>query len=527
MNSDIVNLNNLLLLTIGFMSGYSLWRLLQTRPSQRDWIVVYGLVLVAGAIGYFLFPQVAGYWITGVWIILFLIPLLGTRLTNHFTRTQQYRRAYRAALILQWFHPTKNWRESSALYRAIDLSSQGKVDEAARILERAPTSSTTLSRAATCELYRMRGQWTELRRWLEDEVPAETLTRESNLTHAYLLALEETGDLNRMLAFVDHNQPALKRSHVLDTARMVCLAYGGRKEALLFLFSSSLAGLSEPLKQSWLAIADFAAGQSEEGTARLTQLLSQDDHLLRRSAERKLAHPPVVAATVLTSESQAILDRIEREQIQEERFHDRPHAIQGKAYATYSLIALNIAVFFLEELAGGSENLQVLYQLGAFSQPAIARGEIWRMLTSTFLHYGLAHLAFNVLALYFIGPFVEYWLGIRRYFFTYFAAGLGGAVLTLLFSDPREIVVGASGCVMGLIGASAAIHLRGWRTERAPAARKELLELALFIAIQTVFDIVVPGISFTGHLGGLITGFIIGRILAPTNPLKAMSKLTT
>jgi rhomboid protease GluP len=308
-------------------------------------------------------------------------------------------------------------------------------------------------------------------------------------------------------------------------ARMVCLAYSGREEALASLFSNSLIGFAEPLKQSWLASACLAAGQNDEGTTRLINLRNQSDHLLRQSIERRLAHPPIIAVSVLTPESQVILNHIELEQSQEDRYQDRPRLLHSKAYATYSLIALNIAAFLVEEAAGGSENLRVLFQLGAFSHLAIAEGEAWRVITSMFLHAGIIHLAFNLLALYFIGPFVEYWLGIRRYLLTYFAAGLGGAVLTLLFSDPRQVVVGASGCIVGLIGASAAIHLRGWQTEKASVARKELLEIAVFMAIQTVLDILTPRISLTGHLGGLIAGFVIGLALLPANPIKATLKL--
>ncbi len=525
MNGDIVNLNNLLLLTIGMMSGYMLWRMSQTHTKQRGWIVVNISILAAGVLSYLLIPAAAGYVTTGVWAVLVLIPLFGIRLTNHFTRSQQYNKGYYLASILQWLHPADSWRESPALFHALDLGSQGKFDEATSILERVQSSPTALSRAATCQLYRMRGQWDELRRWIEGKFSIETLTQDSSLMYTYLLALGETGDLNRMLTLFELHQKTLRQAQLLDMSRMVCLAYSGRKAALVSLFSSSLTDVAEPIKQLWLATACLAAGLNEEGTECLTNLRSRNDRLLRQSVERRLLRQPVIATLVLTAKSQAILERIEREQGQEERFREQPRAIHGRAYATYSLIALNIAVFLLEESAGGSENLQVLFRLGAFSQPAIASGEVWRMITSTFLHYGVMHLAFNMLALYVIGPFVEYWLGIRRYFFTYFAAGFGGAVLTLLFSDPRQIVVGASGCVMGLIGASAAIHLRGWQAEQAHAARKELFELAFFIVLQTVLDILVPGISLTGHLGGLITGFIIGRILAPANPIGATPKL--
>ncbi len=521
MNSDILNLSNLLLLTFGPMSGYTLWRLLQVHTSPRGWMMVHLLILVVGILGYLLFPHVAGYGITGLWIIFILLPAWGVRLTNHLTRTQQYQRGYRVASLLQWLHPLDGWRESPPLYRALDLGSQGRFDEAAQILERVRDSRTALSRAATCQLYRLRGQWSELRHWIEDDIPVETLAQDSSLMYHYLLTLGETGDLNRMLALCERHQSLLRRNHVLDMARMACLAYGGRKGALLTLYSGALAGFTQPIQESWLATASFAAGQSEEGTTRLIKLRDQSDHLLRQSIERKLARPPIVAQPMLTPESQAVLDRFERELGQEERFREQPRTMQGRAYATYSLIALNITFLLLEELAGGSENLSVLFRLGAFSQPAIAHGEIWRMVTSTFLHYGFIHLAVNLLALYFIGPFVEYWLGVRRYLITYFVAGLGGAALTLLFSDPHQIVVGASGCVMGLLGASAAIHLRGWRIEKARAARKELLEIAVLIVLQTVLDILTPQISLTGHLGGLTSGFIIGLILMPAVPIKA------
>ncbi|HXP35957.1 MAG TPA: rhomboid family intramembrane serine protease [Chthoniobacterales bacterium] len=180
-------------------------------------------------------------------------------------------------------------------------------------------------------------------------------------------------------------------------------------------------------------------------------------------------------------------------------------------------ILLNIAVFCIELWRGALTNPTTLHRLGALDFFAvISKGEFWRLFTALFLHYNLLHLAFNLFALYVLGPPLERTIGAVRFAACYLIAGVGSTggvvALTLLkIVRPAELV-GASGCVMGIVGAWAGFlvrHRHVWQ------AKQRLLNILLIIVIQILFDISTPQVSTSAHLCGLATGFAIGLVVAP------------
>jgi membrane associated rhomboid family serine protease len=95
-------------------------------------------------------------------------------------------------------------------------------------------------------------------------------------------------------------------------------------------------------------------------------------------------------------------------------------------------------------------------------------------------------------------------------------------MLTIIFLTSRgllqdDFVVGASGSILGLIGASAAILVQAWVRHRAIAARRRLVSILLIVLLQAVFDLMTPQVSFTAHLSGAVFGFLIAgtMTLAP------------
>jgi len=180
-------------------------------------------------------------------------------------------------------------------------------------------------------------------------------------------------------------------------------------------------------------------------------------------------------------------------------------------------ILLNIAVFCIELWRGALTNPATLHRLGALDFFAVIhRGEFWRLFTAVFLHYNLLHLVFNLFALYVLGPPLERTIGAVRFAACYLIAGIGstgGVVLLTLIKIVRPAeLVGASGCVMGIVGAWAGFlirHRHVWQ------AKQRLLNILLIIVIQVLFDISTPQVSTSAHLCGLVTGFVIGLLVAP------------
>jgi membrane associated rhomboid family serine protease len=189
----------------------------------------------------------------------------------------------------------------------------------------------------------------------------------------------------------------------------------------------------------------------------------------------------------------------------------------GHAPLVTIFILLNIAAFCIELWRGALTNPVTLHRLGALDFFAvISKGEFWRLFTALFLHYSLLHLVFNLFALYVLGPPLERTIGAVRFAACYLIAGVGstgGVVLLTLLKIVRPAeLVGASGCIMGIVGAWAGFLLRHRHVWQA---KQRLLNILLIIAIQIVFDISTPQVSTSAHLCGLITGFVIGLAVAP------------
>lgn len=166
----------------------------------------------------------------------------------------------------------------------------------------------------------------------------------------------------------------------------------------------------------------------------------------------------------------------------------------GTPVITYTLIAVNVLVFVLQTTSPALLGRMALWP------PAVAGGDLYRLATSAFLHYGILHLLFNMWALYVVGPPLEEWLGRLRYVALYAISALGGSVMVYLFSPLNASTVGASGAVFGLFGATFVVARR---------LKLDVRWVVTLIVINLVLTFSIPGISWQGHLGGLLTGGVI------------------
>ncbi|MBU0490660.1 MAG: rhomboid family intramembrane serine protease [Chloroflexi bacterium] len=183
-----------------------------------------------------------------------------------------------------------------------------------------------------------------------------------------------------------------------------------------------------------------------------------------------------------------------------------------KPIVTWVLLAMNVFIWLAMTLAGGSDNPAVLEAFGAKVNALIVMGEYWRLLTSCFLHIGLLHLAFNMYALYILGPELEALYGRERFTIIYLFAGLFGSLAS--FALNPHLSAGASGAIFGLVGALAAFY---WRQRQAFGAlsQRRLANMVMVIALNLFIGLTTPGIDNMAHMGGLVTGLILGWQLAP------------
>ena len=134
----------------------------------------------------------------------------------------------------------------------------------------------------------------------------------------------------------------------------------------------------------------------------------------------------------------------------------------------------------------------------------IADGEYYRLITNMFLHYGVLHLLLNMWALWVLGRELEARLGPGRFLTLYLLSGLGGGVAAYLFA-PEAQAAGASGAIYGLFAALFVVFRR---------LNRDTSAIITVLVINLIFSFSVSSISLEAHLGGLVTGAIVGVALA-------------
>ena len=165
----------------------------------------------------------------------------------------------------------------------------------------------------------------------------------------------------------------------------------------------------------------------------------------------------------------------------------------------------------------GAISGQALYRLGMSLPWPLDLIQPWRLVMAVFLHGSLLHIGFNMWVLYDIGPQIEELYGSARYLFIYIFTGICGYALSSLFGKTS---IGASGAILGLIGVLLALTT-GHRTAGMQMLRSQLIRWLIYIAIM---GFMFPGIDNFAHIGGFVSGYLLGRIMTGRAPTDAESR---
>lgn len=181
-------------------------------------------------------------------------------------------------------------------------------------------------------------------------------------------------------------------------------------------------------------------------------------------------------------------------------------------YITYSLIAINIFVFIIMELSGGTTNISNLIKFGAIdSYSFLKQGEYYRIISSMFIHIGAMHLLYNIFGLYVFGTRIEKYIKRWEFIILYVVSGIVGSMLGVgvdLLSERMTVSAGASGAIYGLIGA---ILVYSKVFKKNIGGLTSYTIIILFI-IGIGFGTLKPEISNLAHLGGFIGGAIVATL---------------
>jgi membrane associated rhomboid family serine protease len=164
---------------------------------------------------------------------------------------------------------------------------------------------------------------------------------------------------------------------------------------------------------------------------------------------------------------------------------------------------INLVIWLLQVVPGSTVTTTLLYA------PLLTVIEPWRMITAGFVHSpdSFWHILLNAYSIYIFGRAIEPMLGPARFLALYLISIFGGSAMVLWLSEPVVPVVGASGAFFGLMGAYLIML-------RAIGDNSGLL--VGLIAVNLAFGFLVPGISWQGHLGGLLAGMAVTSVYART-----------
>ena len=187
---------------------------------------------------------------------------------------------------------------------------------------------------------------------------------------------------------------------------------------------------------------------------------------------------------------------------------------------TQVIFGINVAVF-LGMALGGSTLINFsgpeIVRWGANWGPLTLGGEWWRLLTCVFVHGGIIHIGFNMWCLWNLGALAESLYGRWTYAAIYLLCGVGSS-LTSLAWHPGVPSVGASGAIFGLAGALIAAFKLGEFSVPREALSGTLRSLGIFVLYNLVFGAMIGTTDNAAHIGGLITGLIVGALVALLAP---------
>ena len=339
--------------------------------------------------------------------------------------------------------------------------------------------------------------------WYENYAPTEVIS----LKFAYNYALGESGQPKKLIQWAYLNQNKLDYIGYY----LPLLIYTGQPHLLERLLSViNSAQLEEEGKVNVLT-AKYIAGEtlSEEEEKIMRSFLNRDKNFTLVKISNRLSEQDNNKLNDLLILFARQLKAIEAktQKIPETKTEQYP--------ITIALIASIGTAYVLRFVFPGD----LLYQVGVFvTMPEFYIFQPWRFITYAFLHADFMHFAFNSIALLIFGKLVEPLLGRFRFLLCYFGAVVGSVLFFLLtfniFGDAEfRLLVGASGGIMGLVGAKLGISAIEYFRSKSLMDKEDVISILVIVGIQSIIDIATPRISLTAHLGGVISGLVIGSLL--------------
>jgi rhomboid protease GluP len=184
--------------------------------------------------------------------------------------------------------------------------------------------------------------------------------------------------------------------------------------------------------------------------------------------------------------------------------------MKRKAPVTMALLIIIAIVFAFEVLTRAYDSDATMIAMGAIVPGLVQRGELWRLITSMFLHGGWLHWAANSWALYQLGTLYEVLFGWKRFTLIYFVTGIIAGLASSMYNHGPA--VGASGAIFGILGAFIFSIRRSPVYRHQPWTRSLIGQLVFWIVVNIIIGYSLPFIDNVAHIGGLVSGLLLGLI---------------
>lgn len=194
----------------------------------------------------------------------------------------------------------------------------------------------------------------------------------------------------------------------------------------------------------------------------------------------------------------------------------RLRRIAWRPVVTQTLVALNVLVYLAMVVSGVSwidPSITDAIRWGADFGPLTLSGQWWRLLTSTFVHFGLIHIGFNMWCLWELGRSLEFLMGRKGFVVTYLVSGLAASMVSVAWS-PWRVSAGASGAIFGVAGAFVSYLYFKKTPIHRKIVQQKLRSLGIFIAYNLFYGL-RSGVDNSAHIGGLVAGLILGAVFPP------------
>lgn len=493
--------------------------LLAMQPA-RVWVIKTTAMLALLGGTWWWWPDRAGWYTVGPWALLILVPMWLQHWSYQLLQQRQLGLARWTSVILALLQPTASVRRLRRMVQVLSHLQRGEIATGIQLAEQSGFHDSSLRNLCLVTEAQMSGDWPAFEHQL-DSLSNQGLT-DASLIAGKVQALAERGaweELHRASLLIGQSHFSPEQNAALSLRVFAVL---GDLNTIQNLFLCSGHLIAKETREFWLAVAEQASGETVRAQQRLTKLLPRSSPALRPMIERRLALPAVGPP----DDAVRSRGRLELSGVRSAIAHDAHYAVlsgRGRRWPVITLLlSLAIAIMYLRQIPGGSEDVDNLVGLGALELPLEGEALEWkalaqRVLASGFLHFGPIHLSLNLLGLLFLGRMFERASGPVWMLVHYMACVMvSGCLLPwLTFLDPGETAVfaGASGGIMGLLGGLWGVLLVGRLSKGTPLVRGQFGSAFSFIVLQGVCDMLTPKVSMTCHMLGLFTGILGGILL--------------